>query len=111
MTDVIPAQRFVGSSVPRSEDRRILTGAGTYVDDIQLPGMLHAVFVRSTVAHALITRVDAEEARALPGVVAVYTGSELQALLTPGAPPPTMMPGMPSPAFTILATDKVRLGR
>ncbi len=52
MTDVIPAQRFVGSSVPRSEDRRILTGAGTYVDDIQLPGMLHAVFVRSTVAHA-----------------------------------------------------------
>ena len=42
MTDVIPAQRFVGSSVPRSEDRRILTGAGTYVDDMQLPGMLHA---------------------------------------------------------------------
>ena len=109
MTDVIPAQRFVGSSVPRSEDRRILTGAGTYVDDIQLPGMLHAVFVRSTVAHALLTRVDADEARALPGVVAVYTGSELQALLAPGAPPPTMMPGMPSPAFTILATDKVRL--
>ena len=109
MTDVIPAQRFVGSSVPRSEDRRILTGAGTYVDDIQLPGMLHAVFVRSTVAHALITRVDADEARALPGVVAVYTGSELQALLAPGAPPPTMMPGMPAPAFTVLATDKVRL--
>jgi len=109
MTDVIPAQRFVGSSVPRSEDRRILTGAGTYVDDIQLPGMLHAVFVRSTVAHALLTRVDADEARALPGVVAVYTGSEVQALLAPGAPPPTMMPGMPSPAFTILATDKVRL--
>ncbi len=109
MTDVIPAQRFVGSSVPRSEDQRILTGAGRYVDDIQLPGMLHAVFVRSTVAHALITRVDADEARALPGVVAVYTGPEMQTLLAPGAPPPTMMPGMPSPAFTILATDKVRL--
>ncbi|RPI08788.1 MAG: xanthine dehydrogenase family protein molybdopterin-binding subunit, partial [Actinobacteria bacterium] len=109
MTDVIPAQRFVGSSVPRSEDQRILTGAGSYVDDIQLPDMLHAVFVRSTVAHALITRVDAHDARALPGVVAVYTGPELQTLLAPGAPPPTMMPGMPSPAFTILATVKVRL--
>ena len=72
MTDVIPAQRFVGSSVPRSEDRRILTGAGTYVDDIHLPGMLHAVFVRSTVAHALITRVDAQEARAGDAVTGVH---------------------------------------
>ncbi len=109
MSTVIPAQRFVGSSVPRSEDRRILTGSGQYVDDIHLPGMLHAAFVRSPVAHALITSVDVTEARALPGVVAVYTGAELQALLAPGAPPLTLFPGLPASPFTILATDKVRL--
>ena len=109
MTTVLPAQRFVGSSVPRSEDRRILTGSGRYVDDIQLPGMLHAAFVRSPVAHALITSVDVSEARALPGVVAVYTGADIQALLAPGAPPLTLFPGLPASPFTILATDKVRL--
>jgi len=105
----MPAQRFVGSSVRRSEDLRILTGRGRYVDDVQLPGMLHAAFVRSTVAHARISNVDVSEARALDGVVAVYTGGELEALLNPDAPPRSMFPGMPAPAFTILATDKVRL--
>ncbi|HTN80332.1 MAG TPA: xanthine dehydrogenase family protein molybdopterin-binding subunit [Acidimicrobiales bacterium] len=109
MSTVVPVPRFVGESVPRSEDRRILTGSGRYVDDIHLPGMLHAAFVRSPVAHALVTAVNVDQARALPGVVAVYTGAELQELLAPGAPPPTLFPGMPSPAFTILATDKVRL--
>ncbi len=109
MSQTIPAQRFVGESVPRSEDRRILTGSGNFVDDVQLPGMLHASFVRSPVAHALVTNVDVSAARELPGVVAVYSGADLQGLLAPGAPPPTLFPGMPSPAFTILATDKVRL--
>ena len=105
----IPAQRYVGASVKRSEDPRILTGRGRYIDDVQLPGMLHAAFVRSTTAHANITSVDVDEARALPGVVAVYTGDDMQALLSPSAPPLSMFPGMPAPAFSILATDKVRL--
>jgi carbon-monoxide dehydrogenase large subunit len=109
MTDVLPAQRYVGSSVKRSEDARILTGRGHYIDDVQLPGMLHATFVRSTIAHANITNVDVSAARALPGVVAVYTGEELQNLLNPSAPPLSMFPGMPAPAFTVLATSKVRL--
>jgi carbon-monoxide dehydrogenase large subunit len=109
MTNTLPAQRYVGASVLRSEDQRILTGAGHYVDDVQLPGMLHATFVRSTIAHARITGVDDDEARALPGVVAVYTGQDIQALLNPSAPPLSMFPGMPAPAFTILATSKVRL--
>lgn len=110
MTNItIPAQRYVGSSVLRSEDPRILTGRGHYIDDVQLPGMLQAAFVRSTIAHANIRSIDTAEARALPGVVAVYTGAELQALLNPDAPPLSMFPGMPAPAFTILATDKVRL--
>jgi carbon-monoxide dehydrogenase large subunit len=109
MSQTLPAQRYVGSSVTRSEDPRILTGRGHYIDDVQLPGMLHATFVRSTIAHALIRSVDTTEARALDGVVAVYTGAELQELLNPDAPPLSMMPGMPAPAFTILATSKVRL--
>ena len=103
------AARFVGASVPRREDRRLLTGRGSYVDDVQLPGMLHATFVRSTIAHARITSVNVDEARALPGVVAVYTGEEIQALLNPDAPPLAMFPGMPAPQFTVLATEKVRL--
>jgi carbon-monoxide dehydrogenase large subunit len=109
MTNTLPAQRYVGASVLRSEDQRILTGAGHYVDDVQLPGMLHATFVRSTIAHARITGVNVDEARALPGVVAVYTGEDIQALLNPSAPPLSMFPGMPAPAFTVLATSKVRL--
>jgi carbon-monoxide dehydrogenase large subunit len=109
MTGTLPAQRYVGASVLRSEDPRILTGRGRYIDDVQLPGMLHATFVRSTVPHAHLTAVDVDEARALPGVVAVYTGDELQALLAPDAPPLSMFPGMPAPVFTILATTKVRL--
>jgi carbon-monoxide dehydrogenase large subunit len=109
MTDTIPAQRYVGESIIRSEDQRILTGTGHYIDDVQLPGMLHATFVRSTIAHATITSVDVTDARALPGVIAVYTGAEVQALLNPSAPPLSMFPGMPAPAFSVLATTKVRL--
>jgi len=102
------AQRFVGESVKRSEDFRILTGTGNYVDDIQLPGMLHAAFLRSPYAHALITNVDVSEARKLPGVVAVMSGADLQAILAPGAPSPGFFG--PAPVkFTILATSKVRL--
>lgn len=102
------AQRFIGESVKRSEDRRILTGTGRYVDDIHLSGMLHAVFLRSPVAHARITSIDVSGAREVPGVVAVYDGDGIQDLINDGAPPPGFMG--PSPvSFTILATDKVRL--
>ncbi len=67
------AARFVGQSVHRKEDRRLLTGHGRYVDDVTLPGMLHAAFLRSEVAKATITHLDATEARQHPGVVAVLT--------------------------------------
>jgi aerobic carbon-monoxide dehydrogenase large subunit len=68
-----PAAPFVGQSVHRKEDRRLLTGHGQYVDDVALPGMLHAAFLRSDVAKATITELDATAARQLPGVVAVLT--------------------------------------
>ncbi|HTP96897.1 MAG TPA: xanthine dehydrogenase family protein molybdopterin-binding subunit [Burkholderiales bacterium] len=65
--------RQFGAQVQRTEDPRILTGRGRYLDDIALPGMFEAAFVRSTEAHALIRGIDAEAARAVPGVVAVLT--------------------------------------
>jgi carbon-monoxide dehydrogenase large subunit len=103
-------ERYTGARVKRSEDKRILTGTGRYVDDVQLPGMLHAAFVRSTIAHGRITRLDVEEARTAPGVVAVLTGADIEALLHPGAVGMAAMLGGPAgPAFSLLCTDKVRL--
>ncbi len=69
--------RFVGQRVARSEDARFLTGHGRYVDDITLPGMLHAAFARSDVARGRIVAIDVSAARELPGVVAVYTAADL----------------------------------
>ena len=107
----IAAQRYTGTSVKRSEDPRILTGGGRYTDDIKLPGMLHAAFVRSPLAHGQVLAVDAEAARALPGVVAVYTGADMAAMTLPGQDPLfALMAGGngPAPEYTLLATDKVR---
>jgi aerobic carbon-monoxide dehydrogenase large subunit len=70
------AARYIGQSVHRKEDRRLLTGHGQYVDDVVLPGMLHAAFVRSEVAKADVVAVDATSARELPGVVAVFTAAD-----------------------------------
>ena len=106
----IAAERYTGASIRRSEDPRILTGSGRYVDDIKLPGMLHAAFVRSPLAHARVLSVDVSAARALPGVVAVFTGAELEAMTVPGpdALSALMGGGGPIPEYTLLATDKVR---
>ncbi|AKK29570.1 xanthine dehydrogenase family protein molybdopterin-binding subunit [Mycobacterium sp. EPa45] len=72
-----PVTRYAGTRVPRVEDTRLLTGHGTYVDDIVRPGMLHACFVRSPFAHARINSIDASAALALPGVHAVLTAADL----------------------------------
>jgi carbon-monoxide dehydrogenase large subunit len=98
---------LVGQSVKRSEDPRILTGAGRYVDDVQLPGMAHAAFVRSTEPHARIVRIDTAEARKAPGVLGVYTGADLEALTNP-VKPMMEMPGSKNPTYGTLTTDKVR---
>jgi carbon-monoxide dehydrogenase large subunit len=67
------ARNWVGSSVRRKEDERLLTGRGRYVADVTVPGMLHAAFLRATMARATITSVDTSAAAALPGVAAVFT--------------------------------------
>src|SRR5262247_2354234 len=97
--------RNVGARVFRSEDPRILTGRGRYIDDLVLPGMLHAAFMRSTVPHGRLLSVDVSEARALPGVIAVYTGADMAERSSIGT---HQMPGMKIPSFYSLATDKVR---
>ncbi|MDY6995993.1 MAG: xanthine dehydrogenase family protein molybdopterin-binding subunit [Actinomycetota bacterium] len=75
-SDTVTA-RYAGRRVARLEDGRLLTGHGSFVDDINRPGMLHACFVRSPFARAKITRFDASSARALPGVHAVLTAADL----------------------------------
>ncbi len=74
-----PAERFVGRAVRRTEDLRFVTGRGCYVGDFTRPGLTHAVVVRSQVAHAGVSRIDAAAALALPGVLAVLTSADLHA--------------------------------
>jgi carbon-monoxide dehydrogenase large subunit len=71
------AARWVGERVPRVEDERMITGHGRYVDDLQKPGMVHAAFVRSTVARGRITDLDVSAARRAAGVLAVLTAAEV----------------------------------
>jgi carbon-monoxide dehydrogenase large subunit len=69
----------IGARVARKEDRRFITGAGRYVDDMVVPGMKHAAFVRSPHAHAAIKGIDVSKAKAMPGVIDVLTGKQLKA--------------------------------
>ncbi len=69
----------IGARVARKEDKRFITGAGRYVDDMVVPGMKHAAFVRSPHAHAEIVGIDVEKARAMPGVIDVLTGKQIKA--------------------------------
>ncbi len=86
--------RNVGAIVKRLEDPRLVTGHGRYADDIVLPGMLEMAFVRSSEAHAAIKSIDASAAKAIPGVVAVWTLADLGAI----AQKP-MVQSYPSPAI------------
>ena len=69
--------RFIGTNQPRLEDRRLLTGAGKFVGDVRLPGMVSAALLRSQEAHARILAIDVSGALALPGVLAVFTARDL----------------------------------
>jgi CO/xanthine dehydrogenase Mo-binding subunit len=69
--------KWIGKNIKRIEDPRLLTGQGRYIDDIDLPNMLHAAVLRSTRAHARIKSIDVSAAAALPGVVRVLTGADI----------------------------------
>src|SRR6266478_5750834 len=73
----VASDRLFGKSIKRREDPRFITGRGQYVDDLKLPGMTYAAFVRSPHAHARIRKIDAAAAKRHPGVVAVFTGKDM----------------------------------
>jgi carbon-monoxide dehydrogenase large subunit len=77
---LLSGARFIGQRLPRKEDLRLLTGRGTFVDDVAVPGMLHAAFLRSPIARGRILSIDTTAARALPGVRAVYTSDDFAPL-------------------------------
>ncbi|NWG45423.1 MAG: xanthine dehydrogenase family protein molybdopterin-binding subunit [Alphaproteobacteria bacterium] len=102
-----------GQSVRRLEDVRLVQGRGTYTDDIALPGMVHAVMLRSPLAHARILSIDAGEAAAQPGVLAVYTGADCDAAGLGDIPCTTSVRNADGsrvfvPARRPIATDRVR---
>ena len=108
---------FVGKSILRREDQRLLTGSGQFVADLKLPGMLHAVFVRSQVAHGRIRSVDLSGALSSPGVVYAIAGPDLAKVLTPVPDAQLALPKkwttrvqhkFLNPQQPLLAHDKVR---
>jgi carbon-monoxide dehydrogenase large subunit len=98
---------YVGSSIRRREDRPLLTGAGRFVDDIKLPGMLHMAVIRSPHAHARLVAVDTRAAARIPGVAAVITGSDLPSPI-PRLPAVPMYPGVTRVLHPLLAETVVR---
>lgn len=98
---------FVGQSVKRVEDDRLLRGNGKYVADVSPEGVLHATFLRSPMAHARITAIDTTEARRAKGVRAVFTGEDIVNASHP-FPPFLMLPTMYTPLHWALSADKVR---
>jgi carbon-monoxide dehydrogenase large subunit len=104
--------RQFGASVKRNEDARLLAGRAQFVDDVHLPGMLHAAFVRSPHAHARIVSIDASAALARAGVIAVYTAADLGDYWRPGpviVPPPPVEGAVFNERTQVpLAKDKAR---
>ena len=104
--------RYFGARTTRNEDARLLTGKALFVDDVKLPDMLHAAFLRSPFAHARILNVDASTARRRSGVVAVYTAQDLGDYWKPGpllvSPPPVRDIVFNERTQVPLAKDRVR---
>jgi len=70
-------KKSIGERIKRNEDPRLLTGQALFVDDVDIPGMLHAAFLRSDYAHAKLLSIDITQAQERPGVVAIYTAEEM----------------------------------
>lgn len=111
MTGIDPSvelrPRLVGQRIRRTEDPRLLTGNGRYVDDLSPPGLLHLAVLRSDQPHARIRAVDVGEAFAIPGVVAIFDASDIVGDFHP-AVPTSRMKGYHATPFRPLAEGKVR---
>ncbi|MDX2381898.1 MAG: xanthine dehydrogenase family protein molybdopterin-binding subunit [Acidimicrobiia bacterium] len=99
---------FVGTSVKRVEDQRLLTGRGTYLADVRVEGCLDAAFLRSPYPHAEIASIDVAAACALSGVHAVFTGADIERLTNPFLPF-SMMTNLYTPLHYALSKDRVRM--
>jgi carbon-monoxide dehydrogenase large subunit len=107
------AGKYFGQSIKRLEDKHLLSGRAKFIDDIEIPGMLHAAFLRSDYAHAIIKKLDVTEARKHPGVFAVYTAEDFGDYWRIGplqVPPPTAIKGSQFNARPLppIAKGKVR---
>ena len=87
---------YIGRALKRVEDPRLIQGIATYVDDLILPGMLHTAILRSPYAHARIQAIHTEAARALPGVVGVFVGADVNKACGV-VPCVALMPGQKAP--------------
>src|SRR5947208_15737766 len=104
-TTLAKPETLFGKRVRRQEDPRLITGAAYYLDDLKVPGMHHACIVRSPHGAAKIKGIDTKAALALPGVAAVFTGSDVAHL---GAVPCAVsLPGLRVPKHHLLAQDRV----
>ena len=111
MTDMSSSP--IGKALPRREDRRFLTGAGQYTDDVVMPGQTYGFFVRSPHAHARIRKIDTSRALKAPGVVAIFTGADLAEAKVGGLPCGWLIHSkdgspMKEPPHPALAQGKVR---
>ncbi len=100
--------RYFGAPVRRNEDHKLLTGQALFVDDVELPDLAHAAFLRSQVAHARIKRIDVTAARQRHGVIAVYTADDLGDYWQPG---PLLVPPPPIPGIVFNQRTQVPLAR
>jgi carbon-monoxide dehydrogenase large subunit len=109
MTVTMKPARIFGSGIRRREDPRLITGTARYTDDITLPGMVHAAILRSAHAHARIARLETRRAKAAPGVVAVFTGGDIEGVLNP-IPCAWLLPNaeLKVAQYRAIATDVVR---
>ena len=98
--------RHIGVSIPREGARRLVQGRGQFVDDIELPRLLHVVFWRSQVAHCRITRIDASAARAMPGVAGVFDGHDIARVCKPWVATLAHLVGLKSAPQYPLALDR-----
>ncbi len=98
---------YIGKVVPRPNLDRLMQGRGLYVSDLELPRMAHVVFVRSPHAHANIVSIDASAARRMAGVIAVVTGKELAAVVTPWVGVLSHLKGLKSAPQNAIAIDRV----
>lgn len=101
----VSGKGYIGRALKRVEDPRLIKGIASYVDDITLPGMLHAMFLRSPYAHAKINGINTEAAKALPGVIGVFTGSDVNDKCG-FVPCASDLPDLKAPKHTVLASQR-----